>query len=77
MLVNKEIKGVGEAEKMDEKSKRLMAKLERFLSRACQAEQRENYLKASRCFLFAVYCEAHLRNVVGVYEYTRSVLPVY
>ncbi len=67
-----------EKQNSEEKLKCLTTKLERFLSRACEAEDKRDYLRSGRYFVLALYCEAKLQaDQANIYEYVRSAMPVY
>lgn len=53
-------------------------KLESFLVRACEAEEKHNYAEAERLFRLALYCEGRLRyDVTNAKEYVDQAGPVY
>ena len=61
-----------------EKCQQLAIKLERFLKRACDAEEKKNDVRAARAFVLALYCEGKLRpDVENPCSYVRQALPVY
>jgi lipid A disaccharide synthetase len=57
---------------------RLAEKLERFLQRAYVAEEKRNYFRSARAFVWALYCEGMLRtNDSDAYRYVQQAMPVY
>lgn len=59
------------AEKVEEK-------LNDFLVRACEAENKRDYVEANRLFRYALFCEARLCPYVGnAKEYVQQVGAVY
>ena len=53
-------------------------KVEVFLSRACEAEAKKNFVEAERLFNFALFCDAKLRpDVVDARQYVNQTEPVY
>jgi len=72
---------VEEIKKFCEKVKRqrLTDKLERFLKRAYEAEEKKNYFRAGRAFALALLCEGKLKEDVegNAFAYVYSAMPVY
>ena len=59
------------------KKEHIQAKVEHFLTCACEAEERGDYFRAGRYFVRALYCEGKLRNNGSRYAYVWSALPLY
>jgi lipid A disaccharide synthetase len=60
------------------KRERLVRKLERFLERAHEAEEKRDYFRAGRAFVLALLCEGRLRpEVTDPCGYVRNAMPVY
>lgn len=61
-----------------EKFQRLVEKLERFLERACKAEEKKDYCRAARAYALALYCEGMLQtDVDNGCAYVRQAMPIY
>ncbi|MFC1675944.1 hypothetical protein ACFL3G_02640 [Planctomycetota bacterium] len=61
-----------------EKRQHFKERLQCFLDRACEAEEKKDYFTAGRLFRLALFSEAKLRpDVNNAYGYIYKAMPIY
>ena len=56
----------------------LRGKLESFLTRACEAESKKDFVEAERLFMLAMYCDGRIRlDITDAKKYVAQAGPLY